>query len=172
MGREEIPGMETTGAGAPNCCWMTWLTAAELSAPHAWQTNVMGVRAISGVISNEYFAPQAHWIFMKYLLATGNGWLNDQRPRHRPRTTSEHALLLSMATSNSPRGWTRPMIYQPHQRLAIAKSLLRRCPTLWHDPGKAKRRLPCESRRLRESFEPDYRPLSIMSLTRSPTRLL
>ena len=72
MGREEIPGTETTGAAALNCCWMTWLTAAELSAPQVWQIKVIGVRAISGVMSKAYFAPQAHWIFMRWFPATGS----------------------------------------------------------------------------------------------------
>ncbi len=56
--------MNATGAGAPNCCWMRWLTDAELSAPQLWQTRRTGDFTISGVTSKAYLAPQAHWIFM------------------------------------------------------------------------------------------------------------
>lgn len=41
---------------------------AELSCPQFWQTNWTGVRAISGVTSNAYLVPQAHWIFMRCLV--------------------------------------------------------------------------------------------------------
>jgi hypothetical protein len=37
---------------------------AELSWPQFWQTNWMGLRAISGVTSKAYFVPHAHWIFI------------------------------------------------------------------------------------------------------------
>src|ERR1041385_8364921 len=58
------PGAIATGGavgeGRPSCCRMTWLTTAELSAPHCAQTNRTGLAAISDVTSKEYFVPQWH----------------------------------------------------------------------------------------------------------------
>src|SRR5436190_9133553 len=39
-------------------------TKSEASVAHAGHTNCTGLRAISGVISNSYFAPQEHCTFM------------------------------------------------------------------------------------------------------------
>src|ERR1043166_1590645 len=52
---------------APNCWQMIWFTAAELSAPQLWQTSCTGFAIMSGVISNAYFVPQLHCIFMAVL---------------------------------------------------------------------------------------------------------
>jgi hypothetical protein len=47
-------------------CWRTKLVMkAEESAPHAGQTNWTGFCAMSGVMSNSYFAPHPHWIFIR-----------------------------------------------------------------------------------------------------------
>ena len=58
-------GAATAGSGGmPNSCRMRSLTRSDESRPHRGQTNLTGSSAISGVVSNSYFAPQAHWIFM------------------------------------------------------------------------------------------------------------
>ncbi len=59
-GKEGLAGAAGAGAATPNCSRMSWLIAAELSTPQFLQTKEMGARAISGVMSNEYFVPQEH----------------------------------------------------------------------------------------------------------------
>ena len=43
----------------------SWLTYSDESSPQPGQTKRTGFRAMSGVMSKAYFAPQAHWIFMR-----------------------------------------------------------------------------------------------------------
>lgn len=50
-----------------NCCWMIWVTIAELSIPQYWQTNRGELAAISGVTSIAYLTPHWHRIFSSIL---------------------------------------------------------------------------------------------------------
>ena len=52
--------MAGSAAARPNSRRIISLTAAEESRPHCGQTNWIGLSAISGVTSNEYFTPQEH----------------------------------------------------------------------------------------------------------------
>jgi hypothetical protein len=40
-------------------------TNSDAFNPQAGQTNLTGLAAMAGVISNWYFAPQEHWIFIR-----------------------------------------------------------------------------------------------------------
>ncbi len=47
-----------------NSCCTSAFNAADKSTPHVGHAKVMGFRAISGVASNAYFAPQSQVIFI------------------------------------------------------------------------------------------------------------